>query len=114
MLAMDFSLNEFFEAEHSWLRTMNVGVQTCGTTILSGRHPGRRLLGFGELLHAHRTLLEVRLARNGIEGSKRDQVGVGFRKMKRHENLPGGYDARNAQLHIPDRTSPGNDGYAIM
>ena len=67
-----------------------------------------------ELLHANGTLLEVRLSRNRIEGSQGYQVGVGFRKMKGHEDLPGGDNPRNTQLHILYRTAPGNDGYTIV
>src|ERR1035437_1770332 len=67
-----------------------------------------------ELLNANGALLEVWLARYWVEGSERDEIGVGFVEMKGHKNLAGSNDAGYAELNILYRAAPRNDIDAIV
>ena len=55
------------------------------------------------LFDADGALLEVGLARDGVEGSERDEVGVGLGEVKGHEDLAGRDDAGDAQLDVARR-----------
>src|SRR5260370_16579243 len=63
-------------------------------------------LAWRNLLYAYGALLVIRLARNRIKRALRDLVGVGFHKMKRHEDLSGRDDLCHAKFHLAHPSPP--------
>ena len=45
-------------------------------------------------------LLEVGLARDGVESTERHEIGVGFGKVEGHEDLTRGNDAGDAEFEV--------------
>jgi len=67
----------------------------------------------GGLLHANRTLLEVRFARDGIECSESDEVRVGLGEVKGHEDLAGRDDGSDAQFKVRHLAAAGKRLYEL-
>ena len=63
---------------------------------------------------ANGALLEVRFAGNRVKRSESNNVGVSFRKVKRHEDLPRSNNARNAEFEIGHGPATAANGYTIV
>ena len=90
----------------------------CGNRglLLSLRARGRGVstVADGGAFDADGTLLEVGFARDGVEGSEGDDVGVGLGEVEGHEDLTGGDDAGDAELEVGDGSAAAADGDAIV
>src|SRR5580704_14779553 len=64
--------------------------------------PGMLVQGLGEFFYSDGALLEVRFARNGVEGPEGHSVGVSLGEVKGHEDLSGGDDAGDSEFEIAD------------
>ena len=65
-------------------------------------------------LHPHRALFVIRFARDGVEGTLRDFVHVGFEEVKGHEDLPRCGNFRETKFHAACTPSTRNDVDGIM
>src|SRR3954453_8908279 len=68
----------------------------------------------GRFFDAYRALLEVGLARNGIERALRDLVGVGFSEVERKKYLSRSDDFSYAKLNAADTAARGDDFHAVV